>query len=72
MYAYAISHTVWMIEIIGLLRAVLIDTGRERPKNATTEYAEQLKREVLERKKHIEELVARYERDNAIRRVNRD
>lgn len=51
-----------MIDVIGLLRAVLIAAGREKPKRGTAEYAEQLKREAIERKRHIEELVARYER----------
>lgn len=61
-----------MMDIIGLLRAVLNAAGREKPKGGTAEYAEQLRREAIERKKHIEELVARYERDSATRRVNRD
>jgi hypothetical protein len=59
-----------MIDILGLLRAVLFADSPDRPKGRTLEYAERLKREAEERKKHIAELVNRYERDRAIRRAN--
>ena len=65
------GHTVRMIYLIGLMRAVLVAAGREKPKDAKVECSEQSCRAAIERK-IIDEVMARYERDRAISRANRD
>jgi hypothetical protein len=59
-----------MIDVLGLLRSLLIADNRHKQKSGAAEYAARLKREAQERKKHIEELVVRHERDRALRRAN--